>query len=506
MNRQPFTAKPKTPAALILIGVLAVALLGLAVVGAMAWMWQTFSTTAPWLALAIEAVLFGSVAAAPVVGLLIAWRRWADRQFIQAHHVTQLTLASRSQGLPERISSLNYHITAQPPARIDAAQIAGQAPQLPPPDVTPPSLIDAIGRGLSTPEQWLIGVAQDGTPQTIPLKHTGFIALGGIPGTGKTNAAAWLAAQCAAHNGTIFVADPQAGDQQSLAARLAPLAGAIREIAKTPDEINAMIAHIGQIYQRRNSSSADFIGKPLLVVIDEFMGMMLRRELTGDSLAVLIALAGEGRKKYMFAVPASQNWNMRAVGSYGVAIRQLTTAALVFKSKKETAETLLPLAYAQQALTLKPGQTLFFGADEPVMTAIPLVSDADMAYAARGRVNTPPQPASPASVALVQPPATPAMPPTVRVPVTPAPPTVALSNTIPDQILLLLDGAGRYMTASEIAATLQMDLQTIRVIVGKMFKAGQLSRREIQARTTTEWYEYTRYINKRPSGPLAVSA
>lgn len=491
MRRQPFTPKPRAPIALILLGVAFVALPGIAVVVVFWREWLAFSATAPWLALAIEAVLFGSVAALLPTGLFIAVRRWATPRYIEAHHVTQLTLASRSQGLPEHISSLNYHIQAQPPAQLgNAAPVSSQSPQLPPPDVTPPSLIDAIGRGLSTPEQWLIGIAHDGTPQTIPLKHTGFIALGGIPGTGKTNAAAWLAAQCAAHGGTIFVADPQAGDPQSLAARLGALSGAIRQIAKTPDEINAMIKHIGEIYARRNNSAVDYRGKPILLEIDEFMGLMLRKELTDEALTVLLALAGEGRKKYMFAAPASQNWNMRALGGPGVAIRQLTTAALVFKSKKETAETLLPLAYAQQALTLKPGQTLFFGADEPILTAIPLVSDDDMAYAARGRVSTPPTPVASRQSSVV-PQGAPALPPTVRVPVRSAPPTVGLApQTVPEQIVDLL-GGGRWMTPTEIASVLPIPLRTVRTEVKEMFDSGLLRRRPPAGKTTNEWYEYT---------------
>jgi hypothetical protein len=102
--------------------------------------WLSFSAAWPWAALALELVLFGSVAGALPVGLFIALRRYATPRYIDAHHVERIVLAQRSQGLPEHISSLNI----QPMPRTRPPE-AHSAPQLPP----------AGGPTLSAESEWL---------------------------------------------------------------------------------------------------------------------------------------------------------------------------------------------------------------------------------------------------------------------------------------------------------------------------------------------------------------
>jgi hypothetical protein len=126
------------------------------------------------------------------------------------------------------------------------------------------------------------------------------------------------------------------------------------------------------------------------------------------------------------------------------------THALVCRSSEETARFLLPGSFAQHAMLLSPGQLLSFGGNEPTLTSAPLLSDADLRLAARGR---PPRPYTP--WLLKAPPQQ--LPnvvsaPTTPIPPRPAPPTERLPPpTVPEQIIDLLRAQSAWMTSTEIA-------------------------------------------------------
>jgi hypothetical protein len=385
-----------------------------------------------------------------------------------------------------------YHHTPQLAATL--AQPVIDAPALPAPSRPAlPDLTTAISRGWSAPERWLVGCATDGAPQQIVLKHTGFIAISGVQGTGKTNTAALLAAQCAAHGGYLFVADPHHGDDESLSARIAPLSGAVERFAVTPDEIARLIAKVDRIYQARCRDPRQ-IDQPILLLIDEFMELMIRGQLDQAALASLLALSGSGRKKQIVTVLIAQNWSAAALGHSGVAIRQNTTHALVHASSEQAARFLLPRSYAAQAQTLRPGQVLFFGVGEPQLTTVPELSDADRRYAARGRPLRPYTPRPPAAPVA----------PTTRVAATPAPPTVPLTPpTIPEQITALL-AARPWLTSTEIATALGLKVESVRTKLAPLERTRAIVRREAQ-RAVPEKFEYA--LNGSINQPtLTVSA
>jgi hypothetical protein len=277
--------------------------------------------------------------------------------------------------------TVSYRVDQRPthPATPAAFAPPGDAP------ISPPDLAQAIRRGWSTPDQWLVGLDPAGQPQTIALKHAGFIAIAGVQGTGKTHTAAWLAAQAAAHGGYLFLADPHADDPESLSARCQPLSGAVERLAVTPEAINRLVRLVDQIYQRRVERPQP-AAPPVVLIMDEFMDMLARQQLADDPLRALLALSGVGRKKRVFVVLIAQNWSERLLGRAAVGIRQNVTHALVHRSSRETAEFLLPSAgYAGLAATAAPGQLVSFGGGEPTLTTVPWLAEADLAWAARGR-------------------------------------------------------------------------------------------------------------------------
>lgn len=97
------------------------------------------------------------------------------------------------------------------------------------------------------------------------------------------------------------------------------------------------------------------------------------------------------------------------------------------------------------------------------------------------------------------------LPPTIRTTPQPAPPTVPFAYTIQEEIVTLLGAQpGRYLTASEIAAALRIDLQVARTEVSALASAGQLTQRKCTGRSTRERTEYA--INESTNKPINALA
>jgi len=235
----------------------------------------------------------------------------------------------------------------------------------------------------------------------------------------------------------------------------------------------------------------------VFLIIDEFMELMIRGLISDAAMTALLALSGGGRKKKMPVALVSQNWSIRLMGSHGVAVRQNTTHALVHRSSRETAEFFLPSSYAQLAAMAQPGQLVYFAGGEPQLTTVPEVQPADLALASRGR---PPRPYAARanrpgqSVA----PTMPANGLLARV----APPTIMLPPlTVREQIRELLTYRGMWLTSSEIAAVLGVDLKVVRTEITPMVHGQEIQRRQSDRRGG-ERYEYA---SQSISRPLAVS-
>jgi hypothetical protein len=430
------------------------------------------------------------------------------RRAMKLHHRTTLADAQRQfPALTSYHQSLRYDgAPALPEAEMGLAVVE-----------PPPGLEEAIRRGLSTKDRWYVGTDQAGQPQLLTLKYTGFIAQSGLQGTGKTNLAILLAGQCAAHGGTLFVGDPHLGDPESLSAQIEPFSGAVERFGRTADEINALIVKVDRIYQRRCAYPGE-ADRPILLIIDEFMDLVVRGVIAPAQLQALLALSGTGRKKRIFVDLISQNWSQRMVGALVVAIRQCVTHALVCRSPEETAKFLLPSSFAQQASMLRLGESLFYGpGGEPILTMTPEIKPAELGVAARGLPPRPyspwtlagsqtPAPRAPAPVQAQAQPSAPPIPPTVPLPIPPAAPTQRLNLNVPDQIVDLLRATGQWMTAAEIADALGADVKTVRTEMTSLWRK-QLVQRQSTSRSPSERYEYSsQRIDKSPSQHLTPTA
>src|SRR5439155_15228343 len=118
--------------------------------------------------------------------------------------------------------------------------------------------------------------------------------LGGLQGSGKTWGAAFLLAQSALNGAQLVICDPHAGDDESLAARVSPLAPAfVCDIAEDDRAILAALKLADDTLQRRKRGDKD--RRPLIVAIDEWSA--LRRGQIAEVLPALVEdFSTEGRK------------------------------------------------------------------------------------------------------------------------------------------------------------------------------------------------------------------
>lgn len=394
----------------------------------------------------------------------------------------------------------------------------------PPPEITevaPPQLpqltsggtlaqLRQIGHVCRSGNSLLVGYS-DGQPQYIELPECGFIGIGGQPRVGKSTTSLLLIEQAVLSGWHLLIADPHMQKADGLLNRCRPLSGRLERQAVTPDEIVVIIRLADKIGRNRVNGDAD--RRPVLLIIDEFSNLVWRDLLPDDVLAVLPSMAAEYAGVGVHGVLIAHDWSKASLGGdLGAALRRAITHRLVHRMDPGNTEFLLPKGSSAQARAvqgLEKGRALFYGPDGAATITVPWLTDEDAQYAAQG---TPPRPYAPRQIASApaqqQRVITSGLPPTTRVapPRQPTPPTMPMQITVPEQILDLLSARGGYMTASEIAAALRIDLQVARVETSTLLGSGQIQRRACQGRTTKERYEYGRLTNKPINASTALSA
>jgi len=291
MRHNPHNYRTRIPAGLI-VG--ACALVSLPIIGAGAWLWLQWSALEllyPAVADALRVVLLGTLASAPAVALWAAWRRWADHRYIQAGHIERLTIAQRSQGLPASITSLNYHdshrVDAMPPLALPEHALVEP--------LSVPTFGQLLDQGLIGPGRPLILGYNAATGQAITggWKDLYSCGVGAQQGAGKTWLLAFLLAQSTAAGGRLIICDLHAGDDESLANRIAGLTPALMcDIANTPKAIVTTLEFANDKLERRKSNAARW---PIVVCCDEWTSLL--RTPAGAALPQYIQnIAEQGRK------------------------------------------------------------------------------------------------------------------------------------------------------------------------------------------------------------------
>jgi len=393
------------------------------------------------------------------------WRA-ASVRAVDLHYETQQTWAEHSAF--RALTTYGPSVSSSYRNDVQGAPAAPEAAPLALPDLE-------IGswRTLARDGAILLGIAVDGA-HYADLDYCAGIGIAGAPRSGKTTLASLILAQAARQDAAIILCDPHRAHPESLAARCAALSGAFIRQATAPEEIAEAIRFAMRIAQRRLSHPEE-ARERVILAIDEFTSLVLRRLLEPAILDALTALIIEPAKAKVHTVLIGHDWSSRTLGSaYGAPLRRAITHRAVLRCAADNASFLLPsAALARQAEALKRGEAILFGDEGPVTARIPQISAADLTWAAR----RPPRALLSSQYSQYSqkaPEATPVIPPTLRA----APATEALpALTIDDQILGLLAARGGWLAGKEIASAIPGDPKSIYNALAGLSKAGAIRQR-----------------------------
>lgn len=242
-----------------------------------------------------------------------------------------------------------------------------------------------IGRGAPL----LLGY-HAGQPLTGAWRDLYSTGLGGLQGSGKTWTAAFLLAQSALNGARLLVVDPHAGDGESLAQRIAPLARSfLADIATDEAAIVGAMGMMRDELRRRSGGSPDRWA--LVIAIDEWTSL-LRHELRNTLPPFLADIATEGRKFNMHALLLGQRWSVDASG--GGEVRNMLSSHYVHRTRREEARMQMGLTGASlpdDTLSLEPGHAYLLSTRGTLTrVAIPVMQADDLATVGRMLTNTDP--------------------------------------------------------------------------------------------------------------------
>lgn len=340
----------------------------------LAWQWQAL---APPVQSTMRVLVFGIPIAAAAAGAYVliagAWRRLVDWRSIEAGQRASLARAERA--LPDNLTNLSYSFhdsrSTLPAPDLEIRTL----PELPPP--TAPSFAHLLDAGKIGPGQPLcLGYDETGHAITGSWNDLYSCGVGGMTGSGKSWAVAFLAGQSAAAGARIILIDPHAGDPESLSNRLGGLSGSYMcDVASTPSEIESALKLASRILEGRKTGRG--AGWPLLLICDEWTSM-LRGQL-GDLLtATALDIAEQGRKFGVFALLAAQAWQIAAAG----AVRDRLASHYVLRTRGDQFryQTGLRTAGAPaDTLTLQAGQAYMLSVRGDLSKiTIPMMTPADI--------------------------------------------------------------------------------------------------------------------------------
>lgn len=290
-------------------------------------------------------------------GLAIAWRRWGWRESIAAGYAVRALQADRPQ-LPASLHTLHYH-PSSPSATPDRPRLTttDEAAGDPPESEGAPTfrtLLDAgqLGRAADGRAQPLILGYHQGQAITGDWRSLYSSGLGGLQGSGKTWTATALLAQSALSGAQLVICDPHAGDEESLAARVAPLALAyLCDVAEDERAILHAVKLADAELQRRKQGDPD--RTPLIVAIDEWSA--LRRGAVAELLPAFVEdFSTEGRKLNCHVMLLGQRWDKSSVGDF----RNTLASSYVHRMRPDEARMMTGLhaaALPPDTLQLPPG-------------------------------------------------------------------------------------------------------------------------------------------------------
>lgn len=247
-------------------------------------------------------------------------------------------LADRQRQFPLLTSFTNHQHNQYAPGQLPGVPTITTLPTPQVPTFT--QLLDSgkIGPGQSS---LLLGFdAATGQPLEGSWRDLYSCGVGALQGAGKTWLLAFLLCQSAAQGGRLIVCDLHAGDEESLATRIAALSPAFMcNVASTPKEIATALAFADQKLELRKTNNARW---PIVLVCDEWTSLL--RTSVGAQLEPHIQnIAEQGRKYNVNALLAAQAWTKAASSN----VRNQLTSHYIMRQRPDEARYQLGLRSEQ---------------------------------------------------------------------------------------------------------------------------------------------------------------
>lgn len=447
---------------------------------------------------ALQYILIAAAALAiPAIGVGIVglYHRWASPAARTDATTVSIARAAHPE-LPDGLSSFHYNLgrrdlveaPAAPPPILVEAEPAAPALPVPAPGRSMLLHLREQGHICRSGNSLLVGYAAD-QPQYLDARHCGLVIIGGQTRKGKTTTAELLLSQAVLMNWHVFACDPYLHKPDGLLARSRPFSGRLARQSTTPEEIAETIRLVDKIGRRRLQGEP--WREPVLLAIDEFSNLVIRRELPADVLDLLPAMAMAYAVAGVHILIVMHDASRSMIGEkYGATLRRAATHQIVHAMAPDAAEFLLPSsAAARQVATLPPGQALYWGEDSPMKISIPWLRGEDLAYAAEGVAERPyaprprprplpPVPAPAAAAASAPQPLAPTEPIAAAPPARPpVPPTVPLFSSVDEAIVEVLATEGGWHTADAIARAVGGNAGSLKNKLKKLADAGKVRRR-----------------------------
>lgn len=318
---------------------------------------------------------------------VIAYRRWGSQENIGAgYRVRELEAIHRPGQTPQ---SLTYspHLIQRPqasaPALLTAPNDQDEAEAEDAPSFSTLLRSEDIGPG----KPLILGYHQ-GDPITGDWRSLYSSGLGGLQGSGKTWTAAYLLAQSTLAGARLIICDPHAADEESLAARIAPLEAAfLCDIAEDERAILHALRLADAELRRRKAGHRD--RTPMIVAVDEWNS--LRRGPVAELLPNIIEdFSTEGRKLNCHVMLLGQRWDKASVGDF----RNTLASSYIHRMRPDEARMMTGLranALPDDTLRLPPGTAYLLDTrGELTRVEIPHITPQDIRQVGRQLANTGP--------------------------------------------------------------------------------------------------------------------
>lgn len=267
---------------------------------------------------------------------------WTFFNRIKGERIVELAgeagIQSSKAILPRGLQTYNPSTQVQhaPPRHdiIDAPMVE-ELPQLPPPPLAE-RLTDLVGRGYVRGSDYslLVGYGDDQPGNVVDWQwsvdggagQAVIAAVAGAPGSGKTYTMSNLIALAMHKRVKVVLCDPQAESTsvQSLGNMCQPLAHAFyKPIAVEEVDILKAAAQVYNIGYLR-ATGKDTSMEPVLLVIDEFSGLMIGNPHADKTIEVLTKIGSQMRKYNIRVLLGGTSWKASIVGGeLGTTLRNL---------------------------------------------------------------------------------------------------------------------------------------------------------------------------------------